>query len=105
VAAATFFNLLPILLYVLPPLVCTTIIARHMNRGRFLRALPWILLMIFSVVTAVVLSLSSAQLPAATASILLQSIGIGGSAALVIALIVLASVGVKRENPTVVESL
>jgi len=105
VAAATFFNLFPILLYVLPPLVCTTIIARHMNRSWFLRALPWILLMVFSGIAALVLSLRTEQLPAATASVLLQSIGMGGSAALVIALIVLASVGAKRENPTVVESL
>jgi hypothetical protein len=94
---ATMLNLLPLLLFIAVPLGCASIIAHRMGRGRLVLALPWILVVVFSGAWAIGPARWLASGPNGAAN-LLTGIGIGGMAALVVSLIVLASLGVKRNG-------
>jgi hypothetical protein len=97
-----FLNLIPILL-LLVPLVCTTIIARRMGRGRAVTALPLGLTAVLGLAWIAFVQISEGDLDDVALAIA-QSVVFGGMVALLVSLIVLAIVGVKRDAMTPVEA-
>ena len=100
---ASLVNLIPIVLFVGVPLICATIIARRMGRGRLVVSLPLGLAAVFSVVSTLWIVMSDRSGDPLAAA-MLTSVSLGGFTALFVSLIVLASVGVKRDRMAPVEA-
>jgi hypothetical protein len=89
-------NLIPLVLFIGVPLVCTSIIARRMSRGPIVVALPWALLAVFSLGLSAMFGFQRAD--GSNVVLTMNSVAMGGFGALVVSLIVLAVVGVKRDR-------